>query len=64
MKENDIEMIEFTKSISGVHEIDMLAIYNTKNISEEEVVVAIEEDTEHKNIIFVTKEQFNNVFSV
>lgn len=60
-KEN-LMRIEFTRKIAGIHSIEMVALYNQKKISENEVQKVIEANEYHPHVIIVEKKQFENVF--
>jgi hypothetical protein len=59
----NIMKIDFIKSF-GNYNIAMVALYNQKNISESDVIKAIEHHgvTENNNVVIMTKVQFENVF--
>lgn len=53
---------EFTNDIGVAYSVDMVAIYNYNRISEEDVTTLIQEGGENKNVIIVTKKQYESVF--
>ena len=61
-KEN-IMKIEFTKKI-GNYEFEYIALFNQTRISDDEVKKAIQlhGTGEHPYVVFMSKEQFKNVF--
>lgn len=58
----NIVMVEFTRTVAGVPTMEMVALFNKQNISEEEVVSVIKEYREDRNVIIMHKEQYQNVF--
>lgn len=60
---DNIMRVDYVTAI-GNHKIEMVALYNKKKITEEEVMIAVELDgiEQNKNIIFMTREQHDNVF--
>lgn len=60
---DDIMKIEFTKKI-GSYELEYVALFNQTKISDDEVKKAIQLHGvgEHPHVIFMSKEQFENVF--
>ena len=58
----NIIMVEFTRTVAGVPTMEMVALCNKRNISEEEVISVIKEGREDRNVIIMHKEQYQNVF--
>lgn len=59
-KEN-ISVVEYETNF-GWGDVEMVAIYNKKNISEMEVKKLIRRALESKDVIHITKKQYENVF--
>ncbi len=53
--------IEYSEDF-GSFELEKIAIFNEKNISQDDVLAAIHAGDYNPNIIIVTKEQWKNVF--
>lgn len=62
MDRENLMQIDYNKTIGGIYEVEMVALYNQSRISQEEVKEAIQTETDHPFIIFSTKQQFENVF--
>ena len=60
-KEN-LMRIEFTKTFGRSYDLQMVALYNKRHLSEAEARKAIQTETENEYITFMEKRQFENIF--
>lgn len=62
--EKNLMRIEYINEYSKNCKVEMIALYNKRRITEEDVLKAVElEGIEtNSNVIFMTKKQFENIF--
>jgi len=60
-KEN-LMRIEFIKTFGRDYNVEMVALYNKRHLSESEARDAIQTETENEYIAFMEKRQFENIF--
>jgi hypothetical protein len=58
---DNLMRVDFVKVIGGT-EIDMVALYNKRHVSQEDVREVIHTEEEHPHVIITTAKQFKNVF--
>lgn len=58
----NVMMAEFKKKLGNGFNVEMVALFNKKRISEEEVVELIQQESHNANVIIMEKQQYTNVF--
>lgn len=60
----NVMMAEFTKKLGNGFEVEMVALFNKKRISNEEVVDLIQQESHNAYVVIMEKQQYANVFKL